>query len=150
MALFLFGGLLMPIAELVGVMSALRYELPAWCPWIGVIVMLLAGTLHWRAHFDLGHNYSATVRAHAQQSLVTDGVFRWIRHPIYASLWLIVLAQPLLVHHWLFGLSGIVSFALLYFHRLPREEAMMRGLFGNAYASYSERVGRLVPRRPLR
>lgn len=146
MALFLIGGLILPIMRLVGVLQSLSYELPGWAGWVGVVMISVAGVIHLRAHFDLGRNYSATVRAHARQSLVTDGVFAWIRHPIYASLWLIVLAQPLLVQHWIFGFSGAITFAMLYFHRLPREEAMMVDLFGDEYRSYARSVGRLFPR----
>lgn len=146
MALFLVGGLILPIMRLVGVLDSLRYELPDWAGWFGIAMMLLAGIIQWRAHFDLGRNYSVTVRARARQSLVTNGVFAWMRHPIYASLWLIVLAQPLLVQHWVFGFSGAITFAMLYFHRLPREEAMMGDLFGDDYGRYARRVGRLIPR----
>lgn len=146
MAVFLVGGLLMPALQVAGVLPALSYRLPGWATWLGVAIMSLAGVIHWRAHFDLGRNYSATVRGRDRQSLVTTGVFAWIRHPIYASLWLIVLVQPLLVQHWLFGFSGAVTFAMLYLHRLPREEAMMVELFGDEYRRYAREVGSLLPR----
>jgi protein-S-isoprenylcysteine O-methyltransferase Ste14 len=86
-----------------------------------------------------------TVLLRERQSLVTDGVYAWIRHPIYASLWLIVIAQPLLVQHWIFGFSGLPTFALLFFHRLRREEGMMINAFGDQYRDYMRRVGGVIP-----
>jgi protein-S-isoprenylcysteine O-methyltransferase Ste14 len=106
-----------------------------------------AAVLHWRAHADLGRNYSITVLLRERQSLVTDGIYAWIRHPIYASFWLIVIAQPLLVQHWIYGLSGVPAFGLLFFHRLRREEGMMINAFGDQYRDYMRQVGAVIPRR---
>ena len=145
--LFLVGGLISPLMALTPWLPWLRYRLPDWASLTGVGIMVGASILHWRAHADLGRNYSATVRVRDSQSLVTHGVYAWIRHPIYASLWLIVIAQPLLVHHWIYGLTGLPTFAMLFFHRLRREEAMMIGAFGTAYREYMRRVGGVLPKR---
>ena len=146
MFLFLTGGLILPLLALGPWLPRFAYSLPDWASWSGVGLMTGASLLHWRAHADLGRNYSATVRLHETQSLITEGVYAWIRHPIYASLWLIVIAQPLLVHHWLYGFSGVPTFALLFFHRLRREEGLMIGAFGDAYREYMRRVGGVIPR----
>jgi protein-S-isoprenylcysteine O-methyltransferase Ste14 len=146
-ALFLVGGLILPVMALRPWLPQLWYALPDWASWMGVVILGSAGLLHWRAHADLGRNYSATVLLRDAQSLVTTGVYAWIRHPIYASLWLIVIAQPLLVHHWIFGLSGLPTFALLFFHRLRREEGMMIRAFGDPYRDYMRRVGGVIPKR---
>ena len=150
MGLFVAGALILPLMALGPWLPQFAYALRHSVSWIGVGIMACASLLHWRAHADLGRNYSATVRVHETQTLVTDGVYAWIRHPIYASLWLIVIAQPLLVHHWIYGLSGIPTFALLYFHRLRREEGMMIGVFGDAYRDYMQRVGRVTPKTTAR
>ena len=146
LGLFLIGGLILPLVALTPTLPNLAYRLPDWVSWTGVVIMAGGALLHWRAHADLGRNYSITVRARATQSLVTDGVYAWIRHPIYTSFWLIVLAQLLLVHHWIFGLSGLATFALLFFHRLEREEAMMSKVFGEEYRAYMRSVGGVIPR----
>ena len=150
LGLFLVGGLILPIMALGPRLPELRYSLPDWVSWLGVAIMGGAGLLHWRAHADLGRNYSATVLLREEQSLITNGVYAWIRHPIYASLWLIVLAQPVLVHHWLYGLSGLPTFALLFFHRLRREEQMMINAFGDEYREYMRNVGAVIPKRRAR
>jgi protein-S-isoprenylcysteine O-methyltransferase Ste14 len=43
---------------------------------------------------------------------MTHGVYRLIRHPMYAAIWLLSLAQGLLLHNWLAGWAGIALFAL--------------------------------------
>ena len=148
--LFLLGGLVLPLIALGPWLPAFAYMLPDWLSWTGVGLMTLAAVVHWRAHADLGLNYSATVRLHETQTLVREGVYAWIRHPIYASLWLIVIAQPLLVHHWIFGFSGLPTFALLFFHRRRREEEMMIRAFGDEYRQYMRDVGGVIPKRRAR
>lgn len=144
--LYLLGGLVSPLLALGPWLPGLRYALPDWVGWAGLVILLGASVLHVRAIADLGRNYSITMRVRDQQVLVTDGVYAWVRHPVYASLWLIALAQPLLVPHLVFGLSGFLGFALLFSHRLPREEAMMTQIFGDAYRTYRKRVGGVFPK----
>lgn len=82
--------------------------------------------------------------------LVTGGAYARIRHPMYASLWLWAIAQPLLLHNWIAGVLVIPAGAALYFVRTPREEAMMRDRFGSAWDTYAARTGRLLPKRQPR
>ena len=65
---------------------------------------------------------------------------------MYAFGWLLGIAQTLLLQNWIAGPSGLVSFALLYFLRVPREEQMMLDQFGDEYQAYMKRTGRVIPR----
>jgi protein-S-isoprenylcysteine O-methyltransferase Ste14 len=80
------------------------------------------------------------------QTLITHGVYRTIRHPMYASGSLLSLAQALLLQNWVAGPAGVVAFLPLYFVRVPREEQMMLDHFGDDYRSYAAQTGRIVPR----
>ena len=66
---------------------------------------------------------------------------------MYAALWLWGVAQALLIHNWIAGFSQLVSFAVLYFLRVPREKRMMLDRFGAEYPAYIGRTGRVLPRR---
>jgi protein-S-isoprenylcysteine O-methyltransferase Ste14 len=146
MAAYLAGGLVLPLLALGAWLPRYRYSLPPWASWTGLVILSAALYLHVRAIADLGRSYSATVRVRERQPLVQGGVYAWVRHPIYVSLWLVAVAQPLLVHHFVFGFAGLVGFALLFLYRLPREEGMMLDVYGDEYREYMRRVGGLVPR----
>lgn len=126
------------------------YRPPAWLGWLGVPLAIGAAPLFWRSHADLGANWSPTLEVREEHRLVSDGVYRRIRHPMYAAIWLWVVSQALLLPNWVAGLAGIVSFAPLYFLRVPREERMMMDTFGDDYLNYMQRTGRLVPVASLR
>jgi protein-S-isoprenylcysteine O-methyltransferase Ste14 len=103
--------------------------------------------LFWRSHADLGLNWSMTLEMRKDHELVTRGVYRRVRHPMYAAIFLFAIAQGLVLQNWLAGWGGFVSFALLYLVRAPREEKMMSEFFGEEYGRYVRRTGRLWPRR---
>ena len=122
------------------------YRAPVTVSWCGAAVMIIALWLFWRSHADLGLNWSITLEMRKDHELVTGGVYRWIRHPMYAAIFLFALAQGFLLQNWLAGWGGLVSFAALYLFRVGREEEMMREFFGEPYRAYMKRTGRLLPR----
>jgi protein-S-isoprenylcysteine O-methyltransferase Ste14 len=122
------------------------YQLPAWAGWMGAFVFLAGLWLLWSSHSDLGQNWSQTLELREGHELITNGVYRKIRHPMYGAVWLCVVAQALLLHSWVAGFTGLVSFTTLYFLRVPREERMMLDHFGEEYQSYMSRTGRVIPR----
>jgi protein-S-isoprenylcysteine O-methyltransferase Ste14 len=122
------------------------YWLPAWAGWMGVVIFVAAILLLWRSQKDLGRNWSAQLHIREDQTLVTDGVFRYIRHPNYAANWLWGLAQALLLWNWIAGLSKLVCFLPFYLQRVRREEQMMLDRFGDEYRTYMTRTGRIIPR----
>ena len=140
-------GMGLPLLHLAtGALGFADYGLPVWATGAGAVLFAAALWLFWRSHADLGRNWSVTLELREDHGLVTSGVYRRIRHPMYAAIWLIVLTQPLLVHNWIAGPAGIVAFALMYAIRIPREETMMHERFGTAYEDYCKKAGRLWPR----
>ena len=118
--------------------------------WLGALgTATLGGALwvFWRAHRDLGSNWSPSLEITARQTLITRGIYGNVRHPMYSSQLLWGLAQLALLPNWLAGCGGLLSFLALSFLRVPREEQMMRDHFGDEYRAYCARTGRVLPRR---
>ena len=114
---------------------------------------LLAGTaclaiglwLFHRSHADLGTNWSITLELREQHALVTHGIYRTIRHPMYLALFVYSLGQALALPNWIAGPSYLVAFGLLFVFRLRHEERMMLEQFGSEYEAYMARTHRLIP-----
>jgi protein-S-isoprenylcysteine O-methyltransferase Ste14 len=123
-----------------------NYDLPTWTGWVGTAIFALGLWLLWRSHADLGHNWSITTEIKKEQTLTTNGVFKYIRHPMYAAYWLWGIAQALLIQNWIAGLTYLAFFIPLYLLRVPREERMMLEQFGEEYRLYINRTGRIIPR----
>ena len=99
-----------------------------------------------KVHADLGSNWSPILEIKDNHTLVTKGIYRKIRHPMYAHLWLWVIGQGFILDNWLVLLFGIVAWGLLYYLRVPKEEEMLTNRFGDAYKDYMHKTGRVIPK----
>jgi len=111
----------------------------------GSLIMAAALWLFYRAHHDLGRNWSATLQIVAAQQLVTSGVYRVVRHPMYLALMLYGLGQAAVVPNWLAGPACLAGTSALFALRVRAEEQMMRDRFGAEFERYAARTARIVP-----
>lgn len=127
-------------------LNAANYTLPSACMWLGLPVMVGALWLFWRAHADLGNSWSVSLELNNNHQLVTRGVYRVMRHPMYASFFAMGIGQALLLNNGIAGWAGLLAISVLYWVRVPNEERMMIEAFGPEYQSYMLRTGGVLPR----
>jgi protein-S-isoprenylcysteine O-methyltransferase Ste14 len=111
----------------------------------GVMCLVIGLWLFYRSHTDLGTNWSITLEVREEHRLITQGVYRWARHPMYSALFLYAVGQALVIPNWVAGPANLIAFAVLFALRVRAEERMMLEGFGDEYAAYSARTKRLVP-----
>ena len=121
------------------------YRLPDWLGWVGALILAGALLVFILAHRDLKANWSPTLEIFEQHTLVTTGIYARIRHPIYASQWLWVIAQTMLLQNWIAGFSNLIIFVPFYFLRVRSEEQMMLDTFGESYRAYLRATGAVIP-----
>jgi len=113
--------------------------------WLGTLVLIASMALFHRTHRDLGRVWSVTLEIRDQHTLVTQGIYERLRHPMYSALWLWEISHALLLPNWIAGFSGLVGFGTLFFGRVGQEERMMLEIFGDDYRAYMARTYRLIP-----
>jgi protein-S-isoprenylcysteine O-methyltransferase Ste14 len=118
------------------------YPIPFFAGAFGLAVGLW---LFHRSHAALGTNWSITLQVREKHQLVTHGVYRWVRHPMYLSLLIYSAGQALVVPNWLVGPSYGVAMLLIFAFRLRPEERMMAEEFGKEYEAYRATTQRLIP-----
>jgi len=74
--------------------------------------------------------------------LVTDGLYRWVRHPIYTASLLLIWLLPVMTANML-GLAIGATVYILVGARL--EERKLVTEFGDAYREYKRRTPMLIP-----
>jgi protein-S-isoprenylcysteine O-methyltransferase Ste14 len=117
----------------------------AWIRYAGLAIMVLGVAIRWTAVLSLGRAFSASVAIRAGQQLYTEGLYRWVRHPSYLGLLMILAAIGVHTHNWTgFAIILIPSFAALSY-RIHVEEKALKAAFGNAYELYSSNTKRLIP-----
>jgi protein-S-isoprenylcysteine O-methyltransferase Ste14 len=127
-------------------LSFASLPLPLWLRWAGVIMALLGfGLLQWGQNI-LGKNWSDTPRMIQEQSLITSGPYRFIRHPIYTAFLMILGSTLFISANGVIGLAWIGMTVLEIASRIGFEEDLMLEYFGDQYREYMQKTGRLLPR----
>jgi len=112
---------------------------------VGAVCLMLGLWLFHLSHADLGANWSITLEVREKHKLVTQGVYRRIRHPMYTALLLYSAGQALVLPNYVAGPSSAVAMALLVTLRIGPEERMMIEEFGKDYRDYMAQTKRLAP-----
>ena len=147
LGLLMVGNLIVPlIYSVTPWLDFANYSLPAWLGWLGIVLLACALFIFARSHIDLKSNWSPSLEIRTDHTLITNGIYRSIRHPMYASQWVWVIAQILLLQNWLAGPIALIVFAPFYLLRVKAEEKMMLDIFGEQYRVYMSKTGGVIPR----
>ena len=118
---------------------------PLWVQVLGWILIAVSGTVVWQV-MRLNTYLSSYARLQEErgQVVVQDGLYGFVRHPMYLAIILGMLGIPLALGSW-WALIPALVIAGLFVYRTDREDGMlMAGLQG--YSAYSQRVKyRLLP-----
>ncbi|MFL5047129.1 MAG: methyltransferase family protein [Xanthobacteraceae bacterium] len=145
------------LALLVGQAAAVAL-LPEWLPsrvlWAGLTgdllriagaVLLFGGlVLLVRAQLDLGASWRIGIEEGARPGLVTSGLYRFCRNPIYLAFAIVMLGYTMLLPTLLSLIMLIATYGGFRQQTL-REEAYLMRTYGEAYRDYTSRVGRFWP-----
>ena len=127
------------------VLSWAAFPLPEWARWVGLLMALAALPLLWWVHSSLGSNFSGLLHVREEHTLVTNGPYRWVRHPMYSVFYLYMIGILLLTSNWLIGGLMLAGLTLVMVTRLEREEKTMIEKFGDRYRDYMKHTGRFLP-----
>jgi protein-S-isoprenylcysteine O-methyltransferase Ste14 len=119
-------------------------EAPRWLGTLGLIieltgVWLALGARIQRGFFSSGGNHDT------HRALIRNGLYRFIRHPIYTGELLVILGWP-----FEYGapitlmIGGVLGFTITN-RRIRREEADMIAEHGDAYVAYMRSTDRMFP-----
>jgi protein-S-isoprenylcysteine O-methyltransferase Ste14 len=122
----------------------LRMPAPLWMA--GLSVMWLGIALRCWAILALGSGFRTTVEVQPGQAVVSSGPYRWIRHPSYAGLLLIVAGFGASLANWLSLAACVVLPLPAIVWRIHVEEAELNRVLGQAYRTYQSERARVIPR----
>jgi len=110
------------------------------------LLIIIAGLAirEW-ALIKLGRFFSRTVQIQTEHKVITEGPYRWIRHPAYTGMILIYAGIIMSIGTWLGALLtfSIVTISLLY--RIRVEDRTLLDAFGDEYRDYMKQTWLLFP-----
>ena len=111
----------------------------------GPIVMWAGLAVRIWAIVVLGRSFRTTVEVDTGQRVVDRGPYRWVRHPSYTGILLLMAGLSLGYGNWPALAVLLVLPTGVLIHRIFVEEAALTEVIGRAYTDYTTRTKRLVP-----
>jgi len=107
---------------------------------VGVLLILL-GLAVWvtgALRSDMDENI-------AENRLKTDGIYAWVRNPMYSGWWMLITGISFLWHNlWMIPVC-LFNWLLMTLVLKRTEEKWLLGLYGQEYTDYMKRVNRCIP-----
>ena len=142
------------IIQMVGIATfvaaiAIRYLnwtiTPGYVQYIGLLLIPIGLAIREWAVIKLGRFFSRIVQIEQGHQLITDGPYRWIRHPAYTGMVIIYIGMALALGTWLGGLLTLVLVVGAIMYRIRTEEQVLIETFGKEYQDYIKHTWRLFP-----
>lgn len=150
MTIIRIGGLILWLSPFVYLVN------PAWMAWskvglpdslrlLGVGIGILCGFGIYWLFSSIGTGITPVSATRKEHKLVTNGIYKYIRHPLYTFGSLLFIAFGMMADSWFIAVLGILTFILMAI-RTPKEEANLVEKFGDEYREYMKRTGRFLPK----
>jgi len=112
---------------------------------IGILLILLGITFRILSRKVLGRQFSVHVETSDEHTLITEGIYRRLRHPAYLGLLCLFLGIPLALGSWGGFIIALVGGIPSIVFRIIIEEQYLEAWFGEDYKKYQADTWRLIP-----
>jgi protein-S-isoprenylcysteine O-methyltransferase Ste14 len=141
-----FGGAYLCATQVTGATIGATVPAVRWVVFaLGVAVIAVGSALRLWAILTLGRWFTYDVRVTEGQQVVERGPYRWVRHPSYTGVLLVLLGLGLTFGNWLSVALVIILPTVGLVRRIRVEEAALLTTIGAPYERYSEGRARLLP-----
>ena len=139
---------LLPYALVTYRPDLLRFE-TGFSGWLGLIPLLIGASLYLICAWDFTFTGRGTPAAYdPPKELVTVGLYRWVRNPMYVGIILLLVGQGLLYGSGVVLLLAGGFWLVVHLFITLYEEPHLSRKFGDSYQEFLRAVPRWLPRRP--
>ena len=110
----------------------------------GLTLFVTGLTISLVAVFTLRRFYSSTLVTREDHQLITHGIYRFTRHPIYFGVLIAIMGVPVYAPS-LYGFLVLSLLIPIFLNRIRMEEKLLTEEFGDAYRAYKETTRKLIP-----
>lgn len=125
--------------------AAIIATLPTWLAWMGAVLLFGGLVLMVAAQLEMGVSWRVGIDERASPGLVTGGLYRLCRNPIYLGMFTSLAGLMAVLPTWpSLGILLVVVFSIR--SQVFEEEVYLIKTYGNEYRKYATRIGRFLPR----
>jgi len=111
---------------------------------VGALIFIIGLIITVNAQMTLKLNYSSTLRIKEGHQLITHGIYKHVRHPVYSGVILCAFAIAIYATSLLGFLIALTAIPL-FNYRIGVEEKMLIKEFGGEYLEYAKATWKLFP-----
>lgn len=132
------------IIQLLGI-DIFPFPHTSFIPYFGLLFLFTGFTISMAARRQLDTNWTNSYEYQIKRnhSIVTKGIYRYIRHPIYTGIIFTLLGTQLVVQSYLVFFIPIAMLMCYYWGK--REEKILLKHFGNKYKNYMNKTKMFIP-----
>jgi protein-S-isoprenylcysteine O-methyltransferase Ste14 len=116
-----------------------------WQIALSTLLFAIAALISWTALRALGRQWRLDAGLSADHELVMAGPYRFVRHPIYASMFCVLLGTGFLMTPWWLFVPAIILFVMGTEIRVRIEDKLLAARFGDSHTEYRRRISAYIP-----
>lgn len=112
----------------------------------GLFIYQLGLVLFFTSNESLGSNWWSGTEIGRNPHLAKETIYGYVRHPIYTSVYIVLIGCMMVSGNWFIGVCSILPFTALCIVRIPIEEKVLQRKMGDSYADYRKATGLFLPK----
>jgi protein-S-isoprenylcysteine O-methyltransferase Ste14 len=112
---------------------------------LGMVIGPISAVMAWHAVRHLGRQFRLHAGLYADHQLVRSGPYGIVRHPIYSSLFGMLICTILLLTEWTWALASVALFVAGTEIRVHSEDGLLESRFGDAFREWKRKVPAYIP-----
>jgi protein-S-isoprenylcysteine O-methyltransferase Ste14 len=137
------------VSVFLGVFIKSSFKFPVadsvWLRYFGLGVIVIGMIIRFIAVKTLGKFFTVDLAIHHEHKLITNGIYKYIRHPSYTGTLTSFLGFALSLNNWLSLFIVFIPVLLAFIHRINTEEILLSEQIGQEYTDYIWKTKRLLP-----
>ncbi|MHA2251469.1 MAG: methyltransferase family protein [Candidatus Kariarchaeaceae archaeon] len=112
---------------------------------IGVIVYFFAAMLVLSSRINLGKQATGVLVIREEHDLITTGIYKYVRHPMYGGVLIGVIGFGLVAHSIIVFLITFLLYLWIFNNRAKHEEEILLNEFGDKFQEYITNSKKFIP-----
>ncbi|MGL5439492.1 MAG: methyltransferase family protein [Filifactoraceae bacterium] len=112
---------------------------------IGTLMIAVGAAINILGRLQLKENWANHIKIYEEHSLVNYGIYKLVRHPLYASIMLMLFGGSIAYRNWVSFLLILFIFIPFMYYRAKQEEMLLEEEF-EEYKEYKRTVGMFFPK----
>ena len=113
--------------------------------YFGVVLIIMGMVIRIIGERQLKKQFSLFVKIRKDHNLITTGLYKYVRHPLYSAAILAAIGGIIAFNSWLGCIAVVFLMTPALVYRIKIEEEALIKKFGKQYSDYKKKVKMLVP-----